>query len=129
MEATDLGFLGDGRGWSTVYNAYTLAVTRFRWSCLQSGLLELRAEWVVEGTSAAQPGRPTFATTQPPERWTEITNHHYSLGRKAPAPGAEPLSALVFEEHVDFAYVLGRGPREISMEDDPSHWVLPYAKL
>ena len=126
MEATDLGFLGDGRGWSAVYNAYNLTVTRFRWSCPQPGLLELRAEWLVQGASAPQPGRPVFATTQPPEPRTEITTHHYSLSQQPPAPDAEPLPALLFQEHVDYAHTLERGPREISVEDDPSHHVLPY---
>jgi hypothetical protein len=128
MEATDMGFLCDGRGWSAVYNAYDLTVTRFRWSCPQPGLLELRTEWLVQGESAPLPGRPTFAATQPPEPWTHVTRHRYSLGQEAPAPGAAPLSAVVFEEHVDFAHVLERGSREISIEDDPSYQLLPYTR-
>lgn len=125
MEATDVGFLADGRGWSSVYNAYELSVTRFRWSCPQPGLLELRAEWLVHGDLAPQPGRPAFATAQEPEGVDEVTLHHYVIGQEVPAPGAEPLPALLLEEHIDFARVLARGPREITVEDDPSHHVLP----
>lgn len=55
MEATNLGFLSNGRGWSAVYNAYDLTVTRFRWSYPQPSLLELRAERLVQGESAPQP--------------------------------------------------------------------------
>lgn len=57
MEATDIGFLSDGRSWSIVYDAHDLGVTRFRWSYPQPGLLELRAEWLVQGTLT--PLRPT----------------------------------------------------------------------
>ncbi|MBR7834450.1 hypothetical protein KDL01_14340 [Actinospica durhamensis] len=128
MEATDVGFLADGRGWSAVYNAVGLCVTRFRWSCPEPGLLELRSEWLVEGDSVAQPGPPVFATTQPPEAWVEVTLHHYAFGREAPSPGAEPVPALLLQEHIDFAYVLAPGSREITPEDDPSHHVLPYAE-
>lgn len=127
MEATDVGFLADGRGWSSVYNAYDLTVTRFQWSCPQPGLLELRSEWCVSGTPAPQPGRPVFATTQSPEALTEVTRHHYTFGQEAPLPGAKPLPALLLQEHIDFAHVLARGEREITVEDDPSYHVLPYA--
>lgn len=128
MEATDLGFLGDGRGWSVVYNAYDLTVTRFRWNCPRPGLLELRTEWLVEGESVPLPGRPMLAATQPPEPWIQVTCHHYRFGQEAPAPGAAPLPAVLFEQHVDFAHVLERGSREISIEDDPSYQVLPYTR-
>jgi hypothetical protein len=51
------------------------------------------------------------------------------LRQQTPAPGAKPLPTLLFKEHVDFAHVRGLGPREISMDDDPSHHVLPCAEL
>ena len=127
MEASDLGFLNDGRGWSTCYNAYSLCVTRFQWNCPEPGLLELRAHCMVQGDLADQPGRPVFASTEPPEPWDAVTYHHYAIGQAAPMPGAEPLPAVTFEEPVDFGHVFERGSRTITLEDDPSHHFFPYA--
>jgi hypothetical protein len=124
MEAVDLGFLGSGRGWSAWYNAYSLCVTRFRWSCPEPGVLQLHAQWLIEGTLAAPPGRPAFATPQGPAAVDEITRHRYTIGHARPIPGAEALPALVFQEHIDSANIFERGPLEIAPEDDPSHYVL-----
>lgn len=129
MEASDLGFLRDGRGWSTWYNAYALCVTRFQWNCPQPGLLELHTQWLVEGASASQPGRPQFATTQLPEPVDEVTRLHYTIGEAVPIPGAEPLAALRFQEPVESAREFERGPCEITPEDDPSHRILPYTRI
>ena len=128
MEASDLGFLAGGRGWSTWYNACALCVTRFRWHCPEPGLLELHSQWLVEGTPTTQPGPPAFATAHTSEAISEVTRHHYTIGHAVPVPGAEPLPALLLQEHVDFATAFKRGPREIKTEDDPSHHLLPYAE-
>jgi hypothetical protein len=124
MEASDLGFLADGRGWSAWYNAYSLCVTSFRWSCPEPGLLELHAQWLVEGTPATGSGRPAFATAHEPEAMGEVTRHRYTIGQAIPMPGAEPLPALIFQEHVDSAHTFERGSLEIAAEDNPSYDVL-----
>lgn len=102
MEASELGLLGDGRGWSAWFNADALCVTRLRWRCPEPGLLELRAEWTVEG----EPGPPgdvlSFSTTRTPEAASEVTLHRYAIGPAVPVPGAVPLPAVTFEEPVEF---------------------------
>ena len=95
MEAADLGFLANGCGWSAWYNAYSLCVTRFRWSCPEPGVLQLHAQWLVEGALAATSGRPAFASAQEPEVVDEITRHRYTIGHARPTPSAEALPALV----------------------------------
>jgi hypothetical protein len=126
MEATDLGFLTDGRGRSAWYNAYSLCVTSFRWNCPEPGLLELHAHWLVEGTPANRSGRPAFATMREPEAVDEVTRHRYTIGQAIPMPGAEALPALVFQEHIDSADTFERGPLEIADEDNPSYDVLSW---
>jgi hypothetical protein len=127
MEAADLGFLGNGRGWSAWFDTGALCVTRFRWRCPEPGLLELRAEWTVEGTPGAEYGRQTFASMERPEPAVEVTRHHYVIGPAVPMPGADPLTAITFDEPVEFSYCFARGPREIGPEEDPTYPALPYA--
>jgi hypothetical protein len=38
MEASELGLLPDGRGWSSWFNVGALCVTRFGWACPEPGL-------------------------------------------------------------------------------------------
>ncbi|MCX5411090.1 hypothetical protein [Streptomyces sp. NBC_00059] len=126
MEASELGLLGDGRGWSAWFNAEALCVTRLRWRCPEPGLLELRAEWTVEG----EPGPPgdvlSFSSTRTPEAASEVTLHRYVIGPAVPMPGAVPLAAVTFEDPVEFCETYARGPREIGSGQDPAHRVLPY---
>lgn len=123
MEAADLGFLANGCGWSAWYNAYSLCVTR-RWNCPEPGVLQLHAHWLIEGPLAAGPGRPAFATAQEPEAVNEVSRNRYTIGYARPMPGAEPLPALVLQEHIDSAHAFERGPLKITPEDDPSHHAL-----
>lgn len=126
MEASDLGLLADGRGWSAWYNAHGLCVTRFRWDCPRPGLLELRAEWMVEGTSAAGPGIPVFASSNAPEPWRDVTRHSYTFGQAAPRPGSELVHALLFEEPIEFAREFEHVTSELKREDDPTYHLIPY---
>ncbi|MEU5002295.1 hypothetical protein [Streptomyces sp. NPDC021622] len=127
MEASELGFLGDGRGWSAWFNADALCVTRLTWRCPRPGVVELHTRWSVQGTISDDPGPLSFATTEPVERLDEVTRHRYVIEPAIPMPGAaDPLMAITFEEPVEFCYQYARGPREIRREDDPSHLVLPY---
>lgn len=108
------------------FNAYGLCVTRFTWRCQESGVLELRAQWIVQGTLSQEAGPPRFSSLEPPERWDEITRHHYDIGLAAPMPGAEEVVAVSFEEPVEFCYQYARGTTQIRPEEDPSHHSLPY---
>ncbi|MFE0133112.1 hypothetical protein ACFWY6_16300 [Streptomyces sp. NPDC059037] len=126
MEASELGLLGDGRGWSAWFNANALSVTRLTWRCPRPGVVELHTRWSVQGTISDGPGPLAFATTEPVERLDEVTCHRYVIEPAIPMPGADPLMAINFEEPVEFCDQYARGPREIGPEDDPSHLVRPY---
>jgi hypothetical protein len=126
MEASELGLLSDGRGWSAWFNFGALCVTRLRWQCPEPGLLELHAEWTVEGEPGQQVGLLSFSSAQTPEAVSEVTLHHYIVGPAVPLPGAEPLAAITFKEPVEFCNTYARGPREIRAEQDPTHRMLPY---
>ncbi|MGW1290391.1 hypothetical protein ACWD4N_44100 [Streptomyces sp. NPDC002586] len=126
MEASELAFLGDGRGWSTWFNAEALCVTRFSWRCPEPGLLELSAQWMVQGTLSRESGHRAFSSMEPAERLDEVTRHHYAIGPAVPMPGAEPLIAVSFEEPVEFCCQYARGSAQIRPEEDPTHLVLPY---
>jgi hypothetical protein len=52
MEASELGFLSDGRGWSSWFNVGALCVTRFSWTCPGTG--GCRAAYEVDGAGNAQ---------------------------------------------------------------------------
>ncbi|MGW4651466.1 hypothetical protein [Kitasatospora sp. NPDC004289] len=126
MEASELAFLPDGRGWSTWFNVGGLCVTRFTWWCPEPGVLELSAQWMVQGTPRLDPGPPAFASTEPAERLAEVTRHRYVIGSAVPVPGAEPLSAVSFEEPVESCFEYARGSAQIRPEEDPTHRVMPY---
>ena len=126
MEASELGLLSNGRGWSSWFNVFGLCVTRFSWGCPQPGVLELQAHWMVEGTPSQSAGSPTFSSMGSPERWDEVTRHHYRIGPAVPLPGAEALMAVSFEEPVEFCFQYARGSTQIRAEEDPTHVVVPY---
>ncbi|MEU6324279.1 hypothetical protein [Streptomyces sp. NPDC047009] len=126
MEASELAFLGDERGWSTWFNAEALCVTRFRWRCPEPGVLELHAQWMVQGTLSQETGPPAFSSMELAERLDEVTRHHYGTGPAVPMPGAEALIAVSFEEPVEFCHQYARGSTQIRPEEDPTHLVLPY---
>lgn len=127
MEASELGLLGDGRGWSAWFNADSLCVTRLRWHCPEPGVLELREQWTVAGELGGTAGPLAFAGTEPPVWAGEVTRHRYTIGSAVPMPDADPLPAITFEEAVEFCHTFARGPREITPEEDPSHRVPPPA--
>ncbi|MBO8193401.1 hypothetical protein ITI46_17290 [Streptomyces oryzae] len=126
MEASELGLLADGQGWSSWFNADALCVTRLRWRCPEPGVLELHARWSVQGTPGDGPGSPAFATMEPAEPLAEVTRHRYVLGPVEPMPGADPLAAVTFEEPVEFCHHFAAGPKEISAEEDPTFSAVPY---
>ncbi|WP_157878731.1 hypothetical protein [Streptomyces sp. CT34] len=72
MEVSELGFLGDGWGWSWWFNVGALCVTRFRWRCPEPGILELRTEWTAQGTLSQAVGPATSASMEPAERVDEL---------------------------------------------------------
>ncbi len=125
MEASELGFLGDGRGWSSWFNADALCVTRFGWRCPEPGVLELHAHWMVAGTLSQQDGPVAFSSTEPATCLDEVTLHRYALGPAVPMPGADALAAVGFEEAVEFCHQYARGAAHIRPEEDPTHLLLP----
>ncbi|MGP3988437.1 hypothetical protein [Streptomyces sp. 3N207] len=126
MEASELGLLGDGQGWSAWFNVGELAVTRLRWRCPEPGVLELRARWSVHGTPDSSAGSLSFASAEPAEPLDEVTRHRYVLAPVEPMPGADPLPAISFEEPVEFCFHYARGPKEIRPEEDPTFPAVPY---
>ncbi|MFE4540050.1 hypothetical protein ACFRKB_34115 [Streptomyces scopuliridis] len=126
MEASELGFLGDGWGWSSWFNVASLCVTRFRWRCPEPGVLELRTQWTVQGAPSRAVGPATFASVEPAEWLEEVTHHRYVIAPAVPMPGAEALMAVSFEQPVEFCDQYARGATQIRREEDPTHIVLPY---
>ncbi|MFL4910730.1 hypothetical protein ACJ6WF_48480 [Streptomyces sp. MMS24-I2-30] len=110
METSELGFLSNGQGWSAWFNASALCVTRFSWRCPGPGVVELHAQWSVEGIPSHGTGSPTFSVTGPAEQMDEITCHHYVVGPAVPMPGTNSLLAVTFEEPVEFCCQYARGP-------------------
>ncbi|MEU0645988.1 hypothetical protein [Streptomyces umbrinus] len=125
MEASELGLLADGRGWSSWFNAGALCVTRLSWTCPEPGVVELHAKWTVEGAPREDAGSPTFSSTQPAEPVDEVTRHHYVVGLAVPMPGEEAVMSVSFEEPVEFCHQYARGPKAIRAEEDPTYLVLP----
>lgn len=126
MEASELGLLRDGRGWSAWFNFEALCVTRLVWRCPEPGVVELHAQWIVEGTLADGPGLPAFSLVESTTRVDDVTRHPFVIGPAAPPPGADAVTALDFDEPVEFCSQYARRPGRIRPEDDPSHHVLPY---
>ncbi|MDI3408746.1 hypothetical protein [Streptomyces cavernicola] len=125
MEASELGFLGDGWGWSTWFNVGGMCVTRFEWRCPALGIVELRARWRVEGTPGPGAGPVTFASAEPPEPVDDLTRRSYRIGPVVPMPGAEAVPAVTFEEPVEFCHEYARGAVRIRREEEPAHRLLP----
>ncbi|MFF9481671.1 hypothetical protein [Streptomyces sp. NPDC014733] len=126
MEASEIGFLGDGWGWSSWLNVGSLCVTRFRWRCPEAGVVELRAQWTVQGVPNQAVGASSSVSMEPAERADEIMRHRYSVATTVPMPGAEALPAVSFKEPVEFCMEYARAPVQIRREEDPTHLVLPY---
>ena len=126
MEASQLGFLSDGWGWTSWFNVDALCVTRFRWRCPEPGVLELRSQWLVQGTPSQTAGAARFASMELAERLDEVTRHRYRIGPAVPMPGAEALTAISFEEPVEFCEQYARGPVRIRREEDPAYLAVPY---
>ncbi|MGW6026321.1 hypothetical protein [Streptomyces sp. NPDC055099] len=128
MEASELGLLGDGRGWSSWFNFETLCVTRLVWSCPEPGVVELRARWIVEGTLADGPGSPAFSLVESTTQVDDVTRHPFVIGPATPLPGADAVTALTFDKPVEFCHQYARRPGQIRPEDDPSRPVLDVAR-
>ncbi|MEV6757690.1 hypothetical protein [Streptomyces sp. NPDC051214] len=128
MEASELGLLGDGRGWSTWFTFDALCVTRLVWRCPEPGVVELRAQWMVEGTLADGPGPPAFSLVESITQVDDVTRHPFVIGPATPLPGADAVTALNFDEPVEFCSRYARMPGLIRPEDDPSHHVLDTAR-
>ncbi|MEW1925818.1 hypothetical protein [Streptomyces sp. NPDC088360] len=126
MEASELGLLDDGRGWSAWFNADALCVTRLLWRCPEPGVVELHAKWSVEGPLGDGPGASPFSRVELVEPMDQVTRHRYVIEPAEPLPGADPVMAVDFEEPVEFCCQYARGSRTIGPEDDPSHLVLPH---
>ncbi|MFI9045951.1 hypothetical protein [Streptomyces sp. NPDC053427] len=120
MELSELGFLGDGRGWSVLLDVGAMWVTRFTWRCPEAGVVELHAQWMVQGTPGQDVGPSLFSSSKPPERVDEVTRHRYGIGPAVPMPGAEALTTVTFEEPVEFCHEFARGSTQIRPADDPT---------
>ncbi|MGI5350680.1 hypothetical protein ACQEU8_21245 [Streptomyces sp. CA-250714] len=126
MEASELGLLPDGQGWSSWFNVHALCVTRLRWRCPEPGVVELHARWRVQGTPGDGTGPAAFASTEEAEPLDEVSRHRYVIGPVVPMPGADAVAAVRFEEPVEFCMEFARGPRHIRPDEDPTFHVLPY---
>lgn len=126
MEASELGLLSDGRGWSSWFNFEALCVTRLLWRCPEPGVVELHAQWMVMGTLADDPGPPAFSLVESTAQMDDLTRHPFVIGPATPPPGGDVVTALDFEEPVEFCCQFAKRSRQIRPEDDPSHRVLPY---
>ncbi|MEU5660392.1 hypothetical protein ABZ802_32940 [Streptomyces sp. NPDC047737] len=120
MEASELVFLPDGRGLSVWHTVAAMYVTHFRWGCPAPGLLELRAEWTVEGEPGGSGDPFAFSAMQQPEAADEVTRHHYSVGPAVPPPGGEPVLAVAFREPVEFCTTFARRSGTAAFEEDPA---------
>ncbi|TJZ57335.1 hypothetical protein FCH28_07870 [Streptomyces piniterrae] len=129
MEASELGFLPDGQGWSVWFNFDSLCVTRLSWRCPEPGVVELHAKWVVEEASSEDDGFPAFGSTASVRQVDEVTRHHYTVGPAIPMPGEEAVPSVAFEEDVEFCHRFARGAKDIRIEEDPTHLVVPYESL
>jgi hypothetical protein len=121
-----LGLLPDGGGWSSWFNVGALCVTRFGWACPEPGVVELHMKWMVEGTPSRGVASPTFSSMEPAVQVDEVTRHHYIVRPVIPIPGGDALTAVSFEEPVEFCRQYARGAKEIRPEEDPTYLVLPY---
>jgi hypothetical protein len=110
MEASELGFLPDGRGWSSWFNVGALCVTRFGWTRPEPEVVELHMKWMVEGTPN-EGASPTFASMEPAVQVDEVTRHHYIVKPVIPMPGGDALTAVSFEVPVEFCRQYARGLR------------------
>jgi hypothetical protein len=83
-------------------------------------------KWMVEGTPSRGVASPTFSSMEPAVQVDEVTRHHYVVRPVVPMPGGDALTAVSFEEPVEFCRQYARGAKEIRPEEDPTYLVLPY---
>ncbi|MFI8325526.1 hypothetical protein [Streptomyces sp. NPDC085529] len=123
MESTDIDFLPNGWGWSTLDSVSgQMSVSRFRWSTPSTGVLRLRCFWEVSGES----GREGFKTVEYAEPSEEVVVARYSLERREhPVSGAYE-NALVVDPAIDYESVFYRGVSVPTEADDPSARAVPY---
>ncbi|MEU1377824.1 hypothetical protein ABZ442_29860 [Streptomyces triculaminicus] len=126
MEGSDLAFLPDGRGWSVFSNLGGMSVTRFRWHCPAPGRLEIREEWSASGEWEASTGGFSSVDGQGPRQSVTVTG--YTIGQEETAVGEPvPVTAVCFDEPVEFITLYARGARDIAPAQDPSYALRPYA--
>ncbi|MFI9310870.1 hypothetical protein [Streptomyces triculaminicus] len=126
MEGSDLAFLPDGRGWSVLANLAGMSVTRFRWHCPAPGRLEIREEWSAGGQWEASTGGFSSVDEQRSCQFVTVTG--YTIGQEETAVGEPaPVTAVRFDEPVEFTTLYARGDRDIAPAQDPSYALLPYA--
>jgi hypothetical protein len=90
MEASELGFLSDGRGWSSWFNVDALCVTRFDWTCPEPGVVELHTKWIVQGTPSEGGGSSTFSSMEPAEQVDEVRRRRHRPASSLPCYCGSP---------------------------------------
>lgn len=119
MESSSLALLGDGSGWSGWQNvAGAMSVGRFRWSCPEVGMVELRYSSVVSGSW--EPGNPGFARVEGRRADNTVLRTTYTIGRDTTVMSSGGFTALWLAEPVEFACQYGLRTREVGVADDPS---------
>ncbi|GHG53728.1 hypothetical protein GCM10018779_15910 [Streptomyces griseocarneus] len=125
MEGSDLAFLPDGRGWSVLANLAGMHVTRFRWHCPAPGRLEMRDEWSARGDWEPHGDGFSSVEEQGPCQYVTVTG--YVIGQEETTVGEpSPVTAVRFDEPVEFATLYARGDRDVAPAQDPSYALLPY---
>ncbi|WP_031008043.1 hypothetical protein [Streptomyces sp. NRRL F-5727] len=123
MESTDIDFLPDGWGWSTLDSVSgQLSVSRFRWSTPSAGVLRLRCFWEVGGES----GREGFRTVEYADPSEEVIVARYALERRLHPLSGEYGPALVVDPAIAYESVFYRGVGMPTAADDPSAAAVPY---
>ncbi|MDO0910960.1 hypothetical protein QQM39_08855 [Streptomyces sp. DT2A-34] len=80
MECSEFELRANGRGWSSLANAFEEYVTELTWRCPEPGVLELRPEG------------------------GEVARHRYALAPAVPLHSAEPVTSVTFQEPVAFCH-------------------------
>ncbi|MFD8013172.1 hypothetical protein [Streptomyces sp. NPDC058955] len=123
MESTDIDFLPDGWGWSTLDSVSgQLSVSRFRWSTPSAGVLRLRLFWEVGGES----GVGGFKAVEHVEPSEEVVVVRYALERRRHPVSETYEDALVVDPAIDYESVFYRGVSMPTAADDPSAQAVPY---
>lgn len=126
-QSSQLGFLPDGRGWTTWANSSgTLTVGRLHWRCTPGGQLELRYAWRIIGSwrGSTETLALTSVTEQRPDSTVLYTNYTIGLATAVAAP--EPYPALRTAEPVEASTSFALARRDLGPRDDPSYPLFPY---